>query len=164
MTTFFADGAVMPDVHQVVDLRSAADARLSQGSAIDGCVCADLDIIFNDQAPLLGKDQVLSRLAVSGVAKSRRSQHRSCLHDDTVPQRRSSVHYYAGHQVAVAAHHNAIFEHNSWPNPGSHPNSHVFADYRRGMDSRFKVTPSQPSSNYGERVPRISYPEDARVW
>ena len=51
----FADDAVVPDVHQVVDLGAAPDPCLSQRSPVDGGVGSDLDTVFDHKAPLLGE-------------------------------------------------------------------------------------------------------------
>src|ERR1700694_5131546 len=52
--------AVMPDVHQVIDLRPPPDPGLPQGPAVDRGIRPDLDIVFDHQRSLLGKQQVLS--------------------------------------------------------------------------------------------------------
>jgi len=36
------------DVHEVVELRPAADARRAESPAIDGAVRADLDVVLDD--------------------------------------------------------------------------------------------------------------------
>src|SRR5213075_3078695 len=57
-----ADVAVMAHVHQVVELGSATDARLAQGSAIDTGVSAEFDVVFNHH----GSD--LRKLVITHVA------------------------------------------------------------------------------------------------
>jgi hypothetical protein len=42
-----ANIAIVPDVNQVIDLRSAPDSRLIEGSAIDGRIRPDFHVIFN---------------------------------------------------------------------------------------------------------------------
>jgi hypothetical protein len=49
-----ADIAVVGDVNQVVDLRSPADSRLFERTAVDGGVGADLHVVFNHQRPCCG--------------------------------------------------------------------------------------------------------------
>ena len=43
----FTDLAVVPHMDQVVDLRSAADPRFIERSAINGCIGSNLDIVFD---------------------------------------------------------------------------------------------------------------------
>src|SRR6478752_1021000 len=44
------DGARMPDLHEVVDFRSAFDPRFADRRTIDRRICTDLDIIFKHDA------------------------------------------------------------------------------------------------------------------
>ena len=50
----FPDLAVVPDVHQIIDLGAAADACNLQRSTIDGRVGPDLDVVCNFQVPTWG--------------------------------------------------------------------------------------------------------------
>src|SRR5712692_9311246 len=49
------DLAVMSDMHQIVDLRAATDARDLECTPIDSRIGADLDVVANLQSPHLGK-------------------------------------------------------------------------------------------------------------
>ena len=48
-----ADGDVVGDLHQVVDLRPLPDQRVAAAAAVDRRVGADLDVVADDHAPEL---------------------------------------------------------------------------------------------------------------
>ena len=52
-----SDATVVADVDQVVYFRTTADSGLGEGSAVDGGVGADLDVVFDNQRALLRKAQ-----------------------------------------------------------------------------------------------------------
>ena len=81
-----ADVAVVAHVHQVVELRSAADPRLLQRAAVDGRVGADLHVVLNHQRPLLRKLRVRAGLRVAHIAKSVRAQHRARMNHHAIAQ------------------------------------------------------------------------------
>src|ERR1700761_4646141 len=61
--------AVVPDVHQIIDLRSTPDPRLAQRSTIDRSIRANLHIVLDDQSSLLRKDEVLPCLVAPHISK-----------------------------------------------------------------------------------------------
>src|SRR5258708_17651719 len=79
--------AVVPNVDQVVDLRSPPDARFVERAAVDGCVGADLHIVFDHQPAYLGKFLVPSTLRVAHISEAIAPQHCTRMHDDTIAQR-----------------------------------------------------------------------------
>src|ERR1700758_2708303 len=70
-----SEPAVVPDVYQVVDLRSPPNARFVERPAVDGCVGADLYIVFDHQPAHLGKFLVASALRVANISKAIAPQH-----------------------------------------------------------------------------------------
>src|SRR6266545_3768989 len=78
-----ADLAVMPDLHQVVDLRAPADHRVAERPPIDGAVGPDFHVSVDPQAAHLG-DFAMGR-AVERIAESVGAQHGSGVHDHAVP-------------------------------------------------------------------------------
>src|ERR1700693_5377513 len=66
----FSDLAVVADVYEVVDFRASANAGCIQGSAVDGGVGADLDVVFDFQAPDLRKLFVTASRLIAHVAEA----------------------------------------------------------------------------------------------
>ena len=86
-----ADLAIVPDVNQVIDLRSAPDSGLIEGAAIDGRIRPNFHIIFNDQLSNLRKLLVMARLAIAYVTEAIATQHRPGMYDDAIAQLRSRI-------------------------------------------------------------------------
>jgi hypothetical protein len=87
----FADLDVVTDVHHVVDLRAPVNDCGIECSSIDRAICADVDVIFDQQTPDLGKELVTAAL-VANVTESGRAQYCSGLYDDAVAQFCSGMH------------------------------------------------------------------------
>src|SRR5438094_696332 len=66
----FSDAAVVSDVHEIVDLGAASDARFIQRSAVDGRVGPDFHVIFDHQFSDLRKFLVVAALAISHIAEA----------------------------------------------------------------------------------------------
>src|ERR1700733_10864527 len=77
----FSDLAVVPNVHQIVDFRASSDASCVQGSAIDCSIGADLDIIFDFQAPDLRKFFIEASRLVTNIPKTVAAKHRPGVND-----------------------------------------------------------------------------------
>src|SRR5947209_13777020 len=60
-------------------------------SSIDSAICADLDVILDQQTTNLGKELVTAA-PVANVTESGRAQHRSGLHDYAVSQLGSGIY------------------------------------------------------------------------
>src|SRR5438309_10139462 len=82
----FANVAIVSDVNQVVDLRSAPDSCLIEGAAINGCIGTDFHVIFNHQPSNLRKLLVMPGLAITHVTETIAAQHSPGIHDDAVSQ------------------------------------------------------------------------------
>ena len=70
-----ADGHVVGDLHQVIDLGAPADDRRAQRAAIDGHVGADLHVVADDHVADLRHFAV--HAAVLHVAEAIRADHRA---------------------------------------------------------------------------------------
>jgi hypothetical protein len=79
-----SDLAVVADVDEVVDFRSAADSCFVQGSAVNSRVSADFYIVFDYKASDLGGLLVTSGLLVADIAETLAAEDGSGLHDDPV--------------------------------------------------------------------------------
>ena len=108
----------MPDVNQVVELRSPSNPRLLQRAAVDSGVGADLHVVFNQQRPLLRKLGVSAGLLIAHIAKAIRAQHHSRMDDNAIPQRGSRIEHGARINAAVLA------------------DAHARADDRASIDAR----------------------------
>src|ERR1700747_1142708 len=82
----FADITVMAYMHQVVDLRSAADSRFVQRATINRSIGADLDVIFDNQTSNLRELFIVSRFAVARVTEAVAPQNRSGVNNHAIPQ------------------------------------------------------------------------------
>src|SRR4030081_3594220 len=78
----FADVTVVTDVHHVINLRAAADARATQRRAIDAGVSAQFDVVFDQHGPNLGK-LVITRLAAY-VTETIRANDNARMEDDAI--------------------------------------------------------------------------------
>jgi len=88
------DGARMSDLYEVVDLSAAFDARFADRGAIDGRVCADLDIVFEHDATGL-------RNLEPGFFSS------LCVTKTIAADRRVVVNYATRADLAILTHRNA---------------------------------------------------------
>ena len=79
-----ANLAVVADVHEVVDLRPAANARKVERAAVDRGIGADFDVIFNFQAADLGEFFVAAGRAVAHIAKAVAAKHGSGVNEHAI--------------------------------------------------------------------------------
>src|ERR1700688_1062764 len=77
----FSEEAVVADMHQVVDLRSAPNAGFVERAAVDGCVGADLHIVFDHEAAHLRKFLIPPALRVTHISEAIAAQHRARVHN-----------------------------------------------------------------------------------
>src|ERR1022692_940637 len=103
-----SDGNVMPDVYQIVELRSCADHGLVQRAAVNGAVGADLDVVADDKLADLGKLVIAAVLFIAHESEAVRAQHRACMHHHTAAQRRTRIDDDACIQVTIVADHDAL--------------------------------------------------------
>ena len=83
-----ADAAVVPDLHEIVDLRAGADARAARLRAVDARVRADLDVVFEHHVSDL-RDSFRSALderpAEAVAADDAAGVQHDAVADDAVP-------------------------------------------------------------------------------
>lgn len=65
----FSELAVVADVNEIIDFCALADASFVEGSAVDGRVGSDFDVVFEDEAPDLRGLLVASSLRIADVAE-----------------------------------------------------------------------------------------------
>src|SRR6185437_3969059 len=88
--------AVVAYVDKIVDLRSAPDPRLLQCSTIDGRIRSDLDVVLDDEGPLLRKMCVRPGFCIAHVPEAVPAKHRSGVHDHVIADRYARINYHAG--------------------------------------------------------------------
>src|SRR5437762_10897905 len=99
----FSNLYVVANMHQVVDLRPAPDARYIQRSAVNGCVCSDLDIVFNFQPANLRKLLIASGLLIAHIAESVTPQHRARVNNYSITNANARIDGYVRIQFAVSS-------------------------------------------------------------
>src|SRR5947208_16145112 len=104
-------------MHQVVDLRPAPDARYIQRSAVNGCVCSDLDVVFNFQSADLGELLIASGLLIAHIAASVTPQHRARVNTYSITNANARLDGYVRIQSAVSPDHDVAPHHTSRPDP-----------------------------------------------
>ena len=92
----------MADLHQVVDLGAAPDARLVQRGAVDRGQRADLDVVLDHHDADL-RDLLVAALRVLREAEAVAADHGAVLHDHAVAQAAALAHLHARVQHAVLA-------------------------------------------------------------
>src|ERR1700730_5246005 len=124
----FSHVAVVPDLHQVVDLAAAAHDRLAEGRAVDRGVGPDLDVVLEAQAAHL-RDLAVG-LPVERIAEAVGAQHRSRVDDDPV----ADTHVLADHHVGVQA--DILAEHRAAPHERERPHAAARPDHRLRLHHR----------------------------
>src|SRR6185503_10165054 len=99
--TMFSDHHIVGDLHQVVDFRTLADDRWTQGAAIDGDVRADFNVVVNHRAPHLGHLAVDA--FVEHVTKPIRSNDGSRVNAHALADLTARVNYDIGKKMSVLA-------------------------------------------------------------
>jgi len=129
-----ADAAVVPDLHQVVDLRPRADDGVVHAAAVDGRIRADLDVVADDAASDLG-DFARQLAALAGhVAEPIRPEPHAGVQDDPVPHYRPAVTHHVGQQLHVVAELDAVAQHAPGADPHVAPQPHGATQHRVGAD------------------------------
>ncbi len=130
----FADVAVVAYVNEVIDLCPAADAGLLESASVDGGVRADLHVVFNQQRPLLRELCVGAGLGVAHVAEAVGPEHRACVNDDAIAQRRSGIEHRPRIDAAVLADANPLADHRTGFDARAGADFGVGTDDRAGAD------------------------------
>ena len=129
-----ADLDVVADVHEVVNFRAATDAGFVEGSAVDGGVGADFDIVFDHQASDLGGLLVASSFRIADVAEACTAQNSAGLHDDAVAESCARVDGDVRIEAAMASDHDVVADYCTWADGGFIADLDVFAENRARAD------------------------------
>src|SRR5690349_518541 len=116
-------------MYQVVDLRSPADSRLFQRSAIHSRVRADFHVIFQNQRSLLRKLCVVPCLLVPHVAETICAEHRTTVYDDSITQSCSRIQNSPRVDATMLADDYSIADRGPCFNARSRANACSIADY-----------------------------------
>jgi hypothetical protein len=145
----------VPDVHEVVDLRSASDTRDLERAAVDGRVRANLDVILDFKRANLRKLLVPASLRIAHVAKAIAAQHCASMNDHAIADARAGVNRHIGINLAILSNCDSPSDDASGADPGAVADASVFAynrprvngdlvpklnrwmDHSAGMDARF---------------------------
>ena len=98
----------MSDVHQVIDLGSAANHGNIERAAIDGRIGANFNVVPDFQPPDLGKLLVLACGPVADIAKAIAAQHRPGMNGSTFADARASVNGHVVVNEALFSNHHAV--------------------------------------------------------
>ena len=123
-----SDTNVVANMDKIVDLRSPAYSCLRQSSAVDGCVRADLNVVFEDQSALLRKLDVSASGGIAYISEAVAAEDRAGVDDDAVAEDGSGIDDDAGIDVAVFADGYAFADDCSLADDGA------FTDGRAGGD------------------------------
>ena len=134
MTTFSPIWHVVADVHEVVDLRAAADAGFVERAAVDGRVSADFDVVFDHQAADLRGLFVASGLGIADVAEALTAEDGSSLHDDAVAESCARVDGDVRVEAAMASDYNVVADHRTGADGRFIADLDVFAENRARAD------------------------------
>src|SRR5450755_131951 len=145
----FADRDVVPDLHEIVDLRSAADDGGPGHGAVDGRTRADLHAIADDHVADLRDLDLLDAHAHEAEAvaadDAARVQYAIIAHNAVIEHRRARVQMRArpdlrvspdvgeGLQQRAVAERCAAFDHDIRADPARSPAAHVGVDDGGGM-------------------------------
>ena len=119
----------MPDVNQVVDLRSAPDARFIERAAVDGRIGSNFHVVFDDQPPHLREFFVVPGLAVAHISEAVAAQHRARMHNHTIAQCCAGIHRNVGINFTMVSNLHAGADDATCANPRVLSNFRPFADY-----------------------------------
>src|SRR5207249_11281582 len=100
-------------MHQVVDLRPAPDARYIQRSAVNGCVCSDLDVVFNFQSADLRELLIPSGHLIALIADSVTTQHTARVNNYSITKANLRIDGYVRIQFEVSSDHDVDYHHTS---------------------------------------------------
>ena len=110
----FADVAVVAHMHQVVDLGPAAECGFAASAPRSMVELAPISTSSSiSSVPCCGKLRVCAGLRVAHVAESIRAQHRACVNDDPIAERRSGIEHRARIDAAELADADALANHRA---------------------------------------------------
>src|SRR5713101_3952082 len=153
-----SDVAVVPDLHQVVDLRAAADDRRAHGGAVDGGIGADLDVVLDDESPDLG--DLLVRGSVEGITEAIGAEDGPGVDDHAIPNADPVAYHDPRVQHHVGSEHRSAAHIGERAHERARADHRVTLDHRAGADGRRRMHPrlrGHPGRVVHSRL-------DGRVW
>src|SRR3989441_8191518 len=140
----------MSHLNQIIQLRSAFDARLSGRGAIDRGIRANLDVVFDHHATNLRNLQPTT-LFVFGKSETVAANHGVVVNNDARADDRVLTDRDAGMNLGIVANLDAIVDGRVRMNPDALAKLDVFPDYRMRADGN-SVTELRSRIDYGGRV------------
>ena len=143
-----ADLDVVTNMDQVVDLCPSANASFVKSAAVNGRVCANVDVVFDYQPADLRELLVAAGLLVANVAEAFAAEHGTGLDSNSIAQGRARIHRDIRVQTTMRADFDGIAKYAAGADSGVVPNLrmvadngprgdvHVFADMCRTCDNR----------------------------
>ena len=124
-------GHVVPDLHQIINLRPGADHRVRPGPAVDGAVGPDLDTVPDNDPAELGHVEIALRVqreAEAPVADANAGM------DMTVPADQAMAQGRVGADLGGFAHLHPVPDHRVGADPAIRPDIRAGADHHAGAD------------------------------
>ena len=112
------DVAVVSDVNEVVDFCAASNAGLGEGTAVDGGIGANLNVVFNDKGSLLRELRVGAGGGIADVSEAIGAEHCTGVDDDTIAKSGAGVENSSRMNVAVCPDDHAFSEDDTGLNAG----------------------------------------------
>src|SRR3981189_1634057 len=109
----------MTDVNQIVELGPVSDAGLLKSPAVNRGVGSNLNVVFDDQGPLLGELGVFPVGSIADVAEAVCSQHCPGVDHHPVTEGGPGVNDHAGINVTVIADADPGSDHSAAADDGS---------------------------------------------
>src|SRR5215469_2346676 len=123
------DLAVVPDVHQVIDLRAGPDTRSLKCSAVDRTVGANFNLIFNVKLSDLREFFMCAGSRVANVPKAIASENCAGVNDHAIAKSRAGINGHIWINLAFFPNGYTVAEPASRSNPGAVANADVFLDH-----------------------------------
>ena len=130
----FSELAVVADVNEIIDFCALADASFVEGSAVDGRVGSDFDVVFEDETADLRGLLVASCLRVADVAEAFTAEDGSGLDDDAIAKMDCGIDGDVGVDAAVRSDRDIVADYCAGADGGFIFDSYVFSDYGAGAD------------------------------
>ena len=128
-----ADFDRVADLHEVVDFRSAANARFTDGGAVDASARLNLDVVFDDRGARL-RNLVVAAVGAAGEAESVGTDGHAVVQGDPVADARAAAHGDMGMGFEIVADRRIAFDHDVRAQHGVASDDDPGLDHRAGAD------------------------------
>ncbi len=130
-----ADRHAVRDLHEIVDLAPGADPRRPDRRSIDRGLCADLDVVFDDDSADL-RNLVVGAVGPLREAEPVAADDGAVLDDDAIADPHPLANRDARVEDAVVANLRLPADHDVRIDDGARADSCAFADHRERTDGR----------------------------